>query len=64
MQIEGVVRNAADNEALFSWTSLIVARGDGGVGGPGAKVPAAHAMPTRQRDRVVTAETRPDRALL
>ena len=64
LQIEGVVRNAADKEPLFGWTSLIVARGDGGVGGPGAKVPAAHPMPTRQPDLVVTAETRPDQALL
>ena len=64
LQLEGVVRNTADNEPLFSWMSLIVARGDGGVGGPGAKVPAAHAMPTRKPDLVVTTETRPDQGLL
>ena len=64
LQLEGVVRNTADNEPLFSWMTLIVARGDGGVGGPGAKVPAAHAMPTRKPDLVVTTETRPDQGLL
>ena len=37
LQLEGVVRDAADGETLFSWSSLIVARGDGGVGGPGAR---------------------------
>ena len=33
LQLEGTARNVADNEALFSWTSMIFARGDGGIGG-------------------------------
>ena len=64
LQLDGAVRNAADGQALFSWMSLIVARGDGGVGGPRGKVPAPHAMPTREPDLVAVAETRPDQALL
>ncbi len=64
LQLDGVVRNAADGGTLFSWMSLIVARGDGGVGGPGGKVPAPHPTPTRKPDLVAVAETRPDQALL
>ncbi len=64
IQIEGRVRDASDDGTLFSWSSLIVARGDGGIGGPGAKAPAPHPMPTRAPDMVHTAETRPDQALL
>ncbi len=64
VQLDGVVRDAADGNALFSWMSLIVARGDGGVGGPGSKVPPPHPMPTRKPDLVITAETRRDQALL
>lgn len=41
LQLEGAVRNAADGETLFGWMSLIVARGDGGVGGPGGKGPGS-----------------------
>jgi len=64
IQLESTIRNAADGVPLFSWISLIVARGDGGVGGPGGKVPAPHPMPTRAPDMVHTAATRPDQALL
>lgn len=64
IQLEGTVRDASDGLALFSWLALIVARGDGGVGGPGAKVPAPHPTPTRAPDLVVTTETRRDQALL
>ena len=64
LQIEGVVRDAADGGTLFDWSSLIVARGDGGVGGPGAKAPPPHPMPTRAPDMVHTASTSPNLALL
>lgn len=64
LQLEGTVRDAADGAALFSWLSLIVARADGGVGGPGGKTPAPHPMPIRAPDLVRTAGTRPDQALL
>ena len=64
IQLEGRVRDASDDGTLFTWSSLIVARGDGGIGGPGAKSPAAHPMPTRPPDMIHTSETRPDQALL
>lgn len=64
LQLEGTVRDAADNEPLFSWMSLIFARGDGGIGGSSAKAPAPHTMPTRTPDLIATAETRPEQAAL
>ena len=64
IELEGVVRNAEDQEPLFSWSSLIVARGDGGIGGSTAKVPAPHPMPSRSPDMLHVAETRKDQALL
>ena len=64
IQLEGTVRDAADGAPLFSWLSLIFARGDGGIGGSREKVPAPHGLPARQPDLVYTAETRPDQALL
>lgn len=64
LQLEGTVRDAGDGADLFSWSSLIVARGDGGVGGPGGKVPGPHPIPDRAPDLVFTAETRPEQALL
>ena len=64
LALEGVVRHAGDGQDLFSWSSMIFARGDGGIGGSTKKAPAPHAMPTRKPDMVHTAETRPDQALL
>ncbi|HVZ06720.1 MaoC family dehydratase [Rhodopila sp.] len=64
IQLDGVVRDADGGLPLFDWMSLIVARGDGGVGGPSGKVPAPHPMPTRKPDLVATAETRRDQPLL
>ena len=64
IELQGVVRDAADRQALFSWSSLIFARGDGGIGGSSAKVPVLHTMPARPPDTVHTAATRPDQALL
>jgi len=64
LEIQGVVREADIEDPLFSWSSLIFARGDGGIGGSSRKSPAAHPIPDRAPDVVAVAETRPDQALL
>jgi acyl dehydratase len=64
IELEGVVRDAADDQPLFSWSSLIFARGDGGIGGSTRKAPAPHAIPDRAPDIVKRAETRRDQPLL
>jgi acyl dehydratase len=64
IQMEGTVRDAADGLPLFSWVSLVFARGNGGMGGSREKTPPPHVIPTRKADLIYTAETRPEQALL
>ena len=62
--VESEVRLAKDDTALFVVRSTVVARGDGGFGGPSGEGPSPHALPTRDPDLTCKLETRPDQALL
>ncbi len=53
-----------DGTALFSLGHTIVARGDGGFGGPSGKGPQPHRVPRREPDLTADLPTRPDQALL
>ncbi len=62
--VESQVRMAKDDTALFVVNSTIVARGDGGFGGPSGRGPTPHTLPKREPDLRCDLETRPDQALL
>ena len=62
--VESEVRMAKDDTALFVVNSTIVARGDGGFGGPSGRGPVPHTLPKREPDLRCDLETRPDQALL
>ena len=55
---------ARSDTALFTVSSTIVARGDGGFGGPAGRIPAPHRVPRREPDLSCSMRTRPDQALL
>jgi acyl dehydratase len=57
-------RLAGDNTALFTIGNTIVARGDGGFGGPKGKGPKPHRAPRREPDLSCDLPTRKDQALL
>jgi len=57
-------RLAADDTALFTIGNTIVARGDGGFGGPNGRGPKPHRPPRRDPDLSCDLTTRPDQALL
>jgi acyl dehydratase len=61
---EAEARLAADDTALFTIGNTIMARADGGFGGPRGKGPAAHRPPRREPDLTCDLETRRDQALL
>ena len=61
---ETKVRLAADNAPLYTVGSTTFARGDGGFGGPEGAGPEPHRIPERKPDLTLSAETRPDQALL
>jgi acyl dehydratase len=56
-------RFAKDDTVVFTLSNTIVARGDGGFGGPNGKGPAPHRIPRRQADLYCDFETRADQAL-
>jgi len=58
------VRLEKDDTALYSLTSTLIARADGGFGGPKAPSLHAHKLPRREPDLVCDLETRPNQALL
>jgi acyl dehydratase len=62
MEAEG--RLASDDTVLFTLGCTIVARGDGGFGGPKGKGIPPHRPPHREPDLSCDIETRPDQALL
>jgi acyl dehydratase len=64
ISVESEVRMAKDDTALFTVGSTVVARGDGGFGGPNGKGPEAHKLPDREPDMSCDLETQPDQALL
>jgi len=58
------VRLAKDDTALFTLGSTLLARADGGFGGPKAPTLPAHRLPRREPDLVCELPTRRDQALL
>ncbi|MDH3747414.1 MAG: MaoC/PaaZ C-terminal domain-containing protein [Gammaproteobacteria bacterium] len=57
-------RSAKDGTVLFTLGNTIIARGDGGFGGPNGKGPVPHRVPRREADLSCDLQTRPDQALL
>ncbi len=64
ISVESEVRMAKDDTALFTVGSTVLARGDGGFGGPDGNGPEAHQLPDREPDMSCDLETQPDQALL
>ena len=64
VMFEAEGRLAADDTALFTIGNTIVARGDGGFGGPNGKGPKPHRPPRRDPDLSCELPTRRDQALL
>jgi acyl dehydratase len=62
--LETTARDAADDAPLFTFVMTIIARGDGGFGGPAGSGPAPHPEPARAPDISVPFAIRPDAALL
>ncbi|MFQ5549178.1 MAG: MaoC/PaaZ C-terminal domain-containing protein [Woeseia sp.] len=62
--VESEVRLEKDDTALFRSNSTVIARGEGGFGGPTGKGPAPHKLPARAPDLTCDVRTRPDQALL
>ena len=61
---EAEARLAKDDTALFTIGNTIMARADGGFGGPRGKGPAAHRVPRRDPDLSCDIGTRSDQALI
>jgi acyl dehydratase len=61
---EAEARLASDDTALFTIGNTIMARGDGGFGGPRGKGPAPHRTPRREPDLSCDLDTRSDQALM
>ena len=64
LQIESEARLARDGTALFALQNTLIARGDGGSGGPRGSSALPHRLPDREPDLVCELPTRPDQALL
>jgi acyl dehydratase len=64
VMFEAEGRLAMDNTVLFTIGNTIVARGDGGFGGPNGKGPKPHRAPRREPDLSCDIATRHDQALL
>jgi acyl dehydratase len=62
--VEAEVRMAKDDTVLFTLTSTLIARGDGGFGGPPGAGPLPHRLPKREPDLSCDIATRRDQALL
>jgi acyl dehydratase len=61
---EADARLASDDTVLFTLGCTVMARGDGGFGGPTGKGPRPHRAPRRDPDLTCDIETREDQALL
>jgi len=62
--LESEGRLVRDDTVLFSLQSTLIARGDGGFGGPKAPDQTPHKFPLREPDLRCDLPTRPDQALL
>lgn len=64
LMLETSARSADDDKPLFTFVMTIMARGDGGFGGPQGSGPEPHPIPDRPADVIECFATRPDAALL
>jgi len=64
IELESELRLARDDTVVCSAVSRVIARGDGGFGGPPPVRRERHRMPNREPDLVCDLPTRPDQALL
>ncbi len=64
IELETELRLARDDTVVCTAGSRVIARGDGGFGGPSTPVRSRHRMPNRDPDLVCGMATRPDQALL
>ena len=62
--IETEARLKKDDSALYTLGSTLIARGDGGFGGPAGSPPAPHRLPDRKPDLTCELPVRADQALL
>lgn len=53
-----------EGEPVFTTTTVLLARRDGGIGGPAGTLPAPHPIPDRAPDLSVRVPTRPESSLL
>ena len=64
IEIETELRKSSDDTVLCTLGSRMIARADGGFGGPTAPTRRRHQVPGREPDLVCDLPTRPDQALL
>lgn len=64
VHFEATARLPTATTPLFKLTTVILARGNGGIGGPAPSREPLHQMPERQPDKVVKIEIRPEQALI
>ena len=64
IEIESELRRKSDDTVLCTLGSRVIARADGGFGGPPPVARERHALPEREPDLVCDLPTRPDQALL
>jgi acyl dehydratase len=62
--LEKTLKLKGTSEEICTWVATLVARSDGGFGGPRDGAPQPHPLPTRAPDLVRDCDTRPDQALL
>jgi len=62
--LEAEGRLASDDTVLFTLGCTVMARGDGGFGGPSGKGPPPHRAPKREADLSCDISTRKDQALM
>lgn len=62
--VQSDARLKKDDTALFTLGSTLIARGDGGIGGPRGAPPEHHRLPRRDPDLSCSSTTRADQALL
>lgn len=64
IHVASEARLKRDDTAMFTVESTLIARGDGGFGGPAGKPPAPHSLPKREPDLSCDIAVRADQALL
>ena len=64
LDIESEMRRASDDDVVGIVRTRLLARGDGGFGGPAPPVRTRRELPEREPDFTCDLETRPDQALL